>query len=96
LRGKLNKKKNIVCSFSEGNATDELDDILIIAAKTELQTPFSSFKSIKGRFEGVDFRLNLKLDKLFEGVSLMAIIAIKWDQILAQGECSRQNCWCFC
>jgi hypothetical protein len=60
LRGKLNKKKNCYSNFSEGNATDELDDILIIAAKTELQTLLASFKSIKGRFEGVDFRLNLK------------------------------------
>jgi hypothetical protein len=38
LRGKLNKKKNCYSNFSERNATDELDDILI-AAKTGITNP---------------------------------------------------------
>jgi aspartokinase len=42
---KIKQEEKIAIVISaRGNATDELDDILIIA-KTELQTPFSKFKS---------------------------------------------------
>jgi aspartokinase/homoserine dehydrogenase 1 len=82
---KIKEKIAIVVS-ARGNTTDELDDILI--CKKELQT----LKFFYQRwFEGVDFRLNLKLDKLFEGVSLMAIIAIRLRiKYWHRAKCSRQ------
>ena len=86
---KRDEKIAIVVS-ARGNATDELDDILTIAAKNGNYKPLlESFKAyqIKG-FDGVDFSQEFdKLDKLFEGVSLIGDFSAKiQDQILAQGE----------
>jgi aspartokinase len=41
-RGK-NKRKIAIVVSARGKATDELDDILTIAAKTEIQTTFREF-----------------------------------------------------
>ncbi|MCG9794177.1 bifunctional aspartate kinase/homoserine dehydrogenase I [Flavobacterium algicola] len=86
---KQNEKIAIVVS-ARGNATDELDDILTIAAKNGNYKPLlESFKTYqKDGFEAVDFSQEFeKLDKLFEGVSLIGDFSAKiQDQILAQGE----------
>jgi aspartokinase/homoserine dehydrogenase 1 len=86
---KQEEKVAIVVS-ARGKATDELDDILTIAAKNGNYKPLlESFKTYqKGGFDAVDFSTEFdKLDKLFEGVSLIGDYSVKiQDQILAQGE----------
>jgi aspartokinase/homoserine dehydrogenase 1 len=86
---KQQEKIAIVVSARE-NATDELDDILTIAAKNGNYKPLlESFKTYqKDGFDAVDFSIEFdKLDKLFEGVSLIGDFSVKiQDQILAHGE----------
>jgi aspartokinase/homoserine dehydrogenase 1 len=86
---KQQEKIAIVVSARE-NATDELDDILTIAAKNGNYKPLlESFKTYqKDGFDAVDFSTEFdKLDKLFEGVSLIGDFSVKiQDQILAHGE----------
>ncbi|MEZ7499970.1 bifunctional aspartate kinase/homoserine dehydrogenase I [Flavobacterium sp. Arc3] len=86
---KQDEKIAIVVS-ARGKATDELDDILTIAAKNGNYKPLlESFKTYqKDGFEAVDFSTEFdKLDKLFEGVSLIGDYSPKiQDQILAHGE----------
>jgi aspartate kinase len=89
--GKIKQEEKIAIVVSaRGNATDELDDILTIAAKNGNYQPLlESFKEYqKDGFEAVDFSQEFdKLDKLFEGVSLIGDFSAKiQDQILAQGE----------
>jgi aspartate kinase len=84
------KEKFAVVVSARGKATDELDDILTIAAKDGNYKPLlESFKTYqKDGFEAVDFSTEFeKLDKLFEGVSLIGDYSDKIkDQVLAQGE----------
>ena len=86
---KQNEKVAIVVS-ARGKATDELDDILTIAVKNGNYKPLlESFKNYqRDGFETIDFSTEFdKLDKLFEGVSLIGDYSPKIkDQILAQGE----------
>jgi homoserine O-acetyltransferase len=91
IEGKIKEEEKIAIVVSaRGNATDELDDILTIAVKNGNYKPLlESFKTYqKGGFEAVDFSTEFeKLDKLFEGVSLIGDYSVKiQDQILAQGE----------
>lgn len=88
---KKNKGENIAVVVSaRGNATDELEDILTIAAKNGNYKPLlESFKLYQqGNYTNVDLSEEFeKLDKLFEGVSLIGDYSEKIkDQILAQGE----------
>ena len=85
-----NGEKLAVVVSARGNATDELEEILGIAAKNgDYKTPFEVFKTYqKGDFQDVvlsgEFEI---LDKLFEGVSLIGDYSVKIkDQILSQGE----------
>jgi homoserine O-acetyltransferase len=86
---KLQEKIAIVVS-ARGNATDELADILTLAVKNGNYKPLlESFKSYQKEVcAAVDFSTEFdKLDKLFEGVSLIGDYSVKiQDQILAQGE----------
>jgi aspartate kinase len=86
---RLEEKFAVVVS-ARGNATDELEDILRIAAKNgNYKSSLESFKTYqKNGFDSVDFTTEFdKLDKLFEGVSLIGDYSIKTkDQVLAQGE----------
>ncbi|MBK0370637.1 bifunctional aspartate kinase/homoserine dehydrogenase I [Flavobacterium agrisoli] len=91
IESKIKQEEKIAIVVSaRGNATDELDDILTIAAKNGNYKPLlESFKTYqKDGFEEVDFTTEFeKLDKLFEGVSLIGDYSAKiQDQILAQGE----------
>ena len=88
---KKNKGENIAVVVSaRGNATDELGDILTIAAKNGNYKPLlESFKAYQqDSYTNVDLSEEFeKLDKLFEGVSLICDFSAKIkDQILAQGE----------
>ncbi|MDQ5929483.1 MAG: bifunctional aspartokinase / homoserine dehydrogenase 1 [Bacteroidota bacterium] len=88
---KISKEEKIALVVSaRGNATDELQDILTIAAKNGNYKPLlESFKTYqKEGNEGVDFTPEFDtLDKLFEGLSLIGDYSAKiQDQILAQGE----------
>lgn len=88
---KKNKGENIAVVVSaRGNATDELEDILTIAAKNGNYKPLlESFKLYQQEnYTNVDLSEEFeKLDKLFEGVSLIGDYSEKIkDQILAQGE----------
>ncbi|MBU0940648.1 MAG: bifunctional aspartate kinase/homoserine dehydrogenase I [Bacteroidetes bacterium] len=84
-----NEKFAVVVS-ARAKATDELGDILTIAAKNGNYKPLlESFKNYqKDGFDAVDFSVEFdKLDKLFEGVSLIGDYSDKIkDQVLAQGE----------
>jgi aspartate kinase len=91
IERKIKEEEKIAIVVSaRGNATDELDDILTIAAKNGNYKPLlESFKTYqKEGFHAVDFSTEFeKLDKLFEGVSLIGDYSVKiQDQILAQGE----------
>ena len=91
IEGKVQQEEKIAVVVSaRGKATDELDDILTIAAKNGNYKPLlESFKTYqKDGFEAVDFSAEFdKLDKLFEGVSLIGDYSDKIkDQVLAQGE----------
>ncbi|MFC6877796.1 bifunctional aspartate kinase/homoserine dehydrogenase I [Flavobacterium myungsuense] len=88
---KKNKGENIAVVVSaRGNATDELEDILTIAAKNGNYKPLlQSFKEYqKEEYKDVDLSEEFeKLDKLFEGVSLIGDYSDKIkDQVLSQGE----------
>ena len=75
---------------ARGNATDELEDILRIAAKNGNYKPLlESFKAYQtSDFPDVDLSEEFNiLDKLFEGVSLIGDYSNKIkDQILSKGE----------
>ena len=91
IESKIKQQEKIAVVVSaRGNATDELDDILTIAVKNGNYKPLlESFKTYqKDGFDAVDFSTEFdKLDKLFEGVSLIGDYSVKiQDQILAQGE----------
>lgn len=88
---KKNNGENIAVVVSaRGNATDELEDILTIAAKNGNYKPLlESFKSYQQEdYHNVDLSEEFeKLDKLFEGVSLIGDYSDKIkDQVLSQGE----------
>jgi len=88
---KKSKDENIAVVVSaRGNATDELEDILTIAAKNGNYRPLlESFKSYQQDiYTNVDLSEEFAiLDKLFEGVSLIGDYSEKIkDQVLAQGE----------
>ena len=88
---KKSKGENIAVVVSaRGNATDELEDILTIAAKNGNYKPLlESFKSYQQDiYTNVDLSEEFAiLDKLFEGVSLIGDYSEKIkDQVLAQGE----------
>ena len=91
IESKIKQEQKIAVVVSaRGKATDELDDILTIAVKNGNYKPLlESFKDYqKDGFDAVDFSIEFdKLDKLFEGVSLIGDYSAKiQDQILAQGE----------
>ena len=91
IKDKINLGDQIAIVVSaRGNATNELEIILEIAAKNEDYKPlFESFKSYQtGDYNGVDFSEEFTvLEKLFEGVSLIGDYSAKIkDQILSQGE----------
>ncbi|MBF2707938.1 bifunctional aspartate kinase/homoserine dehydrogenase I [Flavobacterium soyangense] len=88
---KKSKNENIAVVVSaRGNATDELEDILTIAAKNGNYKPLlESFKTYQQDiYTNVDLSEEFAiLDKLFEGVSLIGDYSEKIkDQVLAQGE----------
>jgi homoserine O-acetyltransferase len=88
---KKNKGENIAVVVSaRGNATDELEDILTLAAKNGNYKPLlESFKSYQQDiYTNVDLSEEFAiLDKLFEGVSLIGDYSEKIkDQVLSQGE----------
>ncbi len=88
---KKSKGENIAVVVSaRGNATDELEDILTIATKNGNYKPLlESFKTYQqDDYNGVDLSEEFeKLDKLFEGVSLIGDYSEKIkDQVLSQGE----------
>ncbi|NDP25970.1 MAG: bifunctional aspartate kinase/homoserine dehydrogenase I [Flavobacterium sp.] len=90
ITDKKSKNENIAVVVSaRGNATDELEDILTIAAKNGNYKPLvESFKSYQQDGYNVDLSKEFALlDKLFEGVSLIGDYSEKIkDQVLAQGE----------
>jgi aspartate kinase len=91
IESKINREEKFAVVVSaRGNATDELEDILRIAAKNgNYKSLLGSFKTYqKNGFDSVDLTVEFdKLDKLFEGVSLIGDYSIKTkDQVLAQGE----------
>ncbi|CAM3926107.1 bifunctional aspartate kinase/homoserine dehydrogenase I [Flavobacterium weaverense] len=91
IESKIKQEEKVAVVVSaRGKATDELDDILTIAVKNGNYKPLlESFKKYqKDGFESIDFSVEFeKLDKLFEGVSLIGDYSTKiQDQILAQGE----------
>ncbi|MRX66642.1 aspartate kinase [Flavobacterium resistens] len=88
---KVNQGEKIAVVVSaRGNATDELEDILRIAAKNGNYKPLlESFKAYQTSDYGqVDLSEEFNiLDKLFEGVSLIGDYSNKIkDQILSKGE----------
>ena len=88
---KKSKDENIAVVVSaRGNATDELGDILTIAAKNGNYKPLlESFKSYQQNgFTNIDLTQEFAiLDKLFEGISLIGDYSEKIkDQVLSQGE----------
>lgn len=88
---KKSKEENIAVVVSaRGNATDELEDILMIAAKNGNYKPLlESFKSYQQNgFVNIDLSQEFEvLDKLFEGISLIGDYSEKIkDQVLSQGE----------
>ncbi|MDR7369372.1 bifunctional aspartate kinase/homoserine dehydrogenase I [Flavobacterium aquidurense] len=88
---KVNQGEKIAVVVSaRGNATDELEDILRIAAKNGNYKPLlESFKAYQtSDYPQVDLSEEFNiLDKLFEGVSLIGDYSNKIkDQILSKGE----------
>ncbi len=88
---KKSKSENIAVVVSaRGKATDELEDILTIAAKNGNYKPLlESFKNYQqDGYANVDLSEEFTvLDKLFEGVSLIGDYSQKIkDQVLSQGE----------
>ncbi len=88
---KKSKGENIAVVVSaRGDATDELEDILTIAAKNGNYKPLlESFKNYQQNgFTNLDLSEEFAvLDKLFEGISLIGDYSEKIkDQVLSQGE----------
>ncbi|ALJ04965.1 aspartate kinase [Pseudalgibacter alginicilyticus] len=75
---------------ARGKATDELESLLTKAARGEdYQSKWNAFKAYQSEpFDGIDFSVEYaKLNKLFEGVSLLGDYSKKTkDEVLAQGE----------
>lgn len=91
ISDKVNQGEKIAVVVSaRGNATDELEDILRIAAKNGNYKPLlESFKAYQtSDYPKVDLSEEFNiLDKLFEGVSLIGDYSNKIkDQILSKGE----------
>ncbi|MEO8534130.1 MAG: bifunctional aspartate kinase/homoserine dehydrogenase I [Flavobacterium sp.] len=91
ITDKINQGEKIAVVVSaRGNATDELEDILRIAAKNGNYKPLlESFKEYQiSDYPQVDLSEEFNvLDKLFEGVSLIGDYSSKIkDQILSKGE----------
>ncbi|MNX35072.1 Bifunctional aspartokinase/homoserine dehydrogenase 1 [compost metagenome] len=91
ISDKVNQGEKIAVVVSaRGNATDELEDILRIAAKNGNYKPLlESFKAYQtSDYPQVDLSEEFNiLDKLFEGVSLIGDYSNKIkDQILSKGE----------
>ncbi|KRD10929.1 homoserine dehydrogenase [Flavobacterium sp. Root901] len=91
ISDKINQGEKIAVVVSaRGNATDELEDILRIAAKNGNYKPLlESFKAYQtSDYPNVDLSEEFNiLDKLFEGVSLIGDYSNKIkDQILSKGE----------
>ncbi|OCB75167.1 bifunctional aspartate kinase/homoserine dehydrogenase I [Flavobacterium crassostreae] len=84
------QEKFAIVVSARGKSTDELEDILTIAAKNGNYKPLlDSFKAYqKEGWDAVDFSKEFdKLDQLFEGVRLIGDYSAKTkDQVLAQGE----------
>ena len=91
IAGKVNNGEQIAVVVSaRGSATDELEDILALASKNGNYKPlFEDFKSYQ---QDVYSDVNLseefnKLEKLFEGVSLIGDYSVKIkDEVLSKGE----------
>ncbi|MDN3666644.1 bifunctional aspartate kinase/homoserine dehydrogenase I [Algibacter miyuki] len=91
IENKINNGDKIsVVVSARGNATDELEAILNLAAKgIDYKAQFETFKNYqKEPLKTIDFTDEFTLlDKLFEGVSLLGDFSGKIkDTILAQGE----------
>ena len=91
IAGKVDKGEQIAVVVSaRGNATDELENILALASKNGDYKPlFEDFKSYQQDvYNDVDLSEEFnKLDKLFEGVSLIGDYSIKIkDEVLSKGE----------
>ena len=91
ITNKVNRGEKIAIVVSaRGNATDELEDILFLAAKNGNYKPlFESFKAYQqAQYSEVDLSEEFGiLEKLFEGVSLIGDYSNKIkDQILSKGE----------
>jgi aspartokinase/homoserine dehydrogenase 1 len=91
IAGKVNQGEQIAVVVSaRGNATDELEDILVLASKNGDYKPlFEVFKSYQQDvYDDVDLSEEFnKLEKLFEGVSLIGDYSVKIkDEVLSKGE----------
>ena len=90
IAGKVNNGEQIAVVVSaRGNATDELEDILALASKNGDYKPlFEDFKSYQRDVYDVDLSEEFgKLEKLFEGVSLIGDYSVKIkDEVLSKGE----------
>ncbi|WP_028891800.1 bifunctional aspartate kinase/homoserine dehydrogenase I [Tenacibaculum sp. 47A_GOM-205m] len=91
IEQKINEGENIAVVVSaRGNATDELEELLERAAKSEaFKEQLEAFKYEQTKLTPlVDFSTEFnRLEKLFEGVSLLGDYSQKIkDEVLAQGE----------
>jgi aspartokinase/homoserine dehydrogenase 1 len=91
IAGKVNNGEQIAIVVSaRGNATDELEHILALASRNGDYKPlFEDFKSYQQDiYEDVDLSVEFnKLEKLFEGVSLIGDYSVKIkDEVLSKGE----------
>ncbi|HKO76488.1 MAG TPA: hypothetical protein VJU52_04690, partial [Flavobacterium sp.] len=91
IADKVNNGEQIAVVVSaRGNATDELEDILALASKNGNYKPlFEDFKSYQQDvYDDVDLSVEFnKLEKLFEGVSLIGDYSVKIkDEVLSKGE----------
>lgn len=91
IENKVSSGERITVVISaRGNATNELEDILNQAIRSEdYKTSLQNFKNYQLKpFESIDYSEEFStLDKLFEGVSLLRDYSKKTkDEILAQGE----------
>jgi bifunctional aspartokinase / homoserine dehydrogenase 1 len=91
IAGKVNEGEQIAVVVSaRGNATDELENILALASKNgEYKQLFEDFKRYQQDiYADVDLSEEFnKLEKLFEGVSLIGDHSVKiTDEVLSKGE----------
>ncbi len=91
IAGKIKDGEQIAVVVSaRGNATDELEDLLLLAAKNGDYKPlFADFKTYQQDvYTDVDLSEEFtKLEKLFEGVSLIGDYSVKIkDEVLSKGE----------